>query len=108
MHDVACIEEASKEPVQKIRENAGMRKAEERMKERETAVGVEKSKENLCMWKDNIMRWNQDGRVVEVREKESSGCEKRRRITCVTREVAENGLQRTVRQSSRSETVKNT
>jgi hypothetical protein len=29
--------------VQKIRENAGMRKAEERMKERETAVGVEKS-----------------------------------------------------------------
>jgi hypothetical protein len=44
---VACIEEACKEPVQKIRENAGMRKAEERMKERETAVGVEKHKENL-------------------------------------------------------------
>jgi hypothetical protein len=38
---VACVEEACKEPV---------RKAEERMKERETAVGVEKSKENLCMW----------------------------------------------------------
>jgi hypothetical protein len=105
---VACVEEACKEPVQKIRENAGMRKAEERMKERETAVGVEKSKENLCMWKNNIMRWNQDGRVVEVRERESSGCEKRRRRICVTGEEAENGLQRTVRQSSRSETVKNT
>ena len=35
-HDV----EACKEPVQKIRENAGMRKAEERMKERETVVEV--------------------------------------------------------------------
>jgi hypothetical protein len=58
---VACVEEACKEPVQKIRENAGMRKAEERMKERETAVGVEKSKENLCMWKKqyNVLepRW---------------------------------------------------
>jgi hypothetical protein len=53
---VACVEKACKEPVQKIRENAGMRKAEERMKERETAVGVEKSKEKLCMWKNNIMR----------------------------------------------------
>jgi hypothetical protein len=41
---------ACKEPVQKIRENAGMQKAEERMKERETVVGVEKRKENLCMW----------------------------------------------------------
>jgi len=70
LHDVACVEEACKEPVQKIRENAGMRKVEERMKERETAVGVEKRKENLCMWKNNIMRWNQDGRVVEVRERE--------------------------------------
>jgi hypothetical protein len=105
---VACVEEACKEPVQKIRENAGMRKAEERMKERETAVGVEKRKENLCMWKNNIMRWNQDGRVVEVRERESTGCEKRRRRICVTGEEAENELQRTVRQSSRSETVKNT
>ena len=46
--------------------------------------------------------------VVEVRERESSRCEKRRRRTCVTGEGAENGLQRTVRQSSRSETVKNT
>ena len=45
--------------------------------------------------------------VVEVRKREHSGCEKRRRI-CVTGEEAENGLQRTVRQSSRSETVKNT
>jgi hypothetical protein len=43
LHNVACVEEACKEPVQKIRENAGMRKAEERMKERETAVSVEKS-----------------------------------------------------------------
>jgi hypothetical protein len=41
-----------------------MRKAEERMKERKTAVGVEKRKENLCMWKNNIMHWNRDGRVV--------------------------------------------
>jgi hypothetical protein len=46
---VARIEEASKEPVQKIRENAGMRKAEERLKERETRVAVEKRMENLCM-----------------------------------------------------------
>ena len=50
MHDVACLEEACKESVQKINENAGMQKAEERMKERETAVGVEKRMENLCMW----------------------------------------------------------
>jgi hypothetical protein len=42
---VACVEEACKEPVQKIRENVGTRKAEERMKERETVVGVEKCKE---------------------------------------------------------------
>jgi hypothetical protein len=47
---VTCIEEACKELVQKIRKNAGMRKAEERMKERETGVGAEKRKENLCMW----------------------------------------------------------
>jgi hypothetical protein len=37
---VACVEEACKEPVQKIRENAGMRKAEERLN-KETVVGVE-------------------------------------------------------------------
>ena len=43
MHDVACVEEACKEPVHKIKENAGMKKAEERMKKKETAVGVEKS-----------------------------------------------------------------
>jgi hypothetical protein len=42
-----------------------------------------------------------------VSKRERSGCDKRRRI-CVTGEEAENGLQRTVRQSSRSETVKNT
>jgi hypothetical protein len=46
--------------------------------------------------------------VVEVRARESSGCEKRRRRIYVTGEEAKNGLQRTVRQSSRSETVKNT
>jgi hypothetical protein len=34
LHDVACVEEASKEPVQKIRENAGTRKAEERINEK--------------------------------------------------------------------------
>ena len=43
MHDVTCVKEACKEPVQKIRENAGIQKVEERMKERETVVGVEKS-----------------------------------------------------------------
>jgi hypothetical protein len=37
--------------------------------------------------------------VVVVRKRERYGCEKRRRI-CVTGEEAENGLQRTVRQSS--------
>jgi hypothetical protein len=45
--------------------------------------------------------------AVDVRKREHSGCEERRRI-CVTGEEAENGLQRTVRQSSRSETVKYT
>jgi hypothetical protein len=45
--------------------------------------------------------------VVEERERESSACEKRERRTCVTGEEAENGLQRTVKQSSRSKTVKN-
>jgi hypothetical protein len=45
--------------------------------------------------------------VVDVRKRERYGCEKMRRI-CVTGEEAENGLQRTVRQSSRSKTVKNT
>jgi hypothetical protein len=45
--------------------------------------------------------------VVDVRKRERDGCGKRRRI-CVTGEEAENGLQRTVRRSSRSETVKNT
>jgi hypothetical protein len=38
-----------------------------------------------------------------VRERESSGYEKRRRRIYVTEEEAENGLQRMVRQSSRSE-----
>jgi hypothetical protein len=42
-----------------------------------------------------------------VRARERSGCEKRRRRICVTGEEAENGLQRIVRQSSRSEIVKN-
>ena len=45
--------------------------------------------------------------AVEVSKRERSRCEKRRRI-CMTGEEAENGLQRTVRLSSRSETVKNT
>ena len=74
------------------------------MKERETAVGVEKSKENLWMWKNNIMHWNQDRSVVEVRESDSSEGEKRMRRIYVTGEEAENGLQRTVRQNSRSKT----
>jgi hypothetical protein len=38
---------------------------------------------------------------VRKRERESSGCERRRRRTCVSGEGAENGLQRTVKQSSR-------
>ena len=50
LHEVACVKEACKEAVQKIKEKGGIRKAEERMKERETAVGVEKRIENLCMW----------------------------------------------------------
>jgi hypothetical protein len=60
LHDVACVEEACKESVQKIKENVGMRKAEERMKERETVVGVEKRMEYLCMWRIYIMCWNRD------------------------------------------------
>jgi hypothetical protein len=46
---VACIEEACKESVHKIKENDGMRKAEKNER-KETAVGVEKRIENLCMW----------------------------------------------------------
>jgi hypothetical protein len=53
------------------------------------------------------MRWNRDELAVDVRKRECYGCGKRRRI-CVTGEEVENGLQRTVRQSSRSETMKNT
>jgi hypothetical protein len=41
------------------------------------------------------------------RERESSEGEKRERSICVTGEEAENGLQRTVKQRSRSETMKN-
>ena len=43
--------------------------------------------------------------VVDVRKREHSGCEERRR-TCVTGEGAENGLQRTVKQSSRLKAAK--
>ena len=50
---MACVEEPCKEPVQKNREKAGMRKAEEGMKE-ETAVGVEKRQEYLCMSRKTI------------------------------------------------------
>jgi hypothetical protein len=46
---VACVKEACKEAGQKIKEKAGMRKAEERLKEMETGVTVEKRMENLCM-----------------------------------------------------------
>jgi hypothetical protein len=53
---VACVKEACKEEVQKIKENGGIRKAEERLKERETGVGVEKRMENLCMWQIYIIR----------------------------------------------------
>jgi hypothetical protein len=54
LHEVACVEEASKEPVQKIKDKAGMRKAEERIKEKETAVGVKKSRKTFSLkidWK---------------------------------------------------------
>ena len=40
------------------------------MKERETAVGVEKRIENLCMWRIYIMRWNRDELAVDVRKRE--------------------------------------
>jgi hypothetical protein len=46
---VACIKKACKEAGQQMKEEAGMRKAEERLKERETRVAVEKRMENLCM-----------------------------------------------------------
>ena len=49
LHEVACVKEACKEAGQKIKEKAGMRKAEERLKERETGVAVEKCMENPCM-----------------------------------------------------------
>jgi hypothetical protein len=49
LHEVACVKEACKEAGQKIKEKAGMRKAEERLKERETGVAVEKRMENPCM-----------------------------------------------------------
>ena len=44
--------------------------------------------------------------AVEVRERESSEGVKRKRRICVTEKEAENGLQRTVKKSSKSETVK--
>jgi hypothetical protein len=43
--------------------------------------------------------------VVDVRKRERYGCGKRRRI-CVTGEEAENGMQRTVKLSSRSKAMK--
>jgi hypothetical protein len=43
LHDVTCVEGACKESVQKIRENAGMRKAEERMKERKLQLKLRKA-----------------------------------------------------------------
>jgi hypothetical protein len=43
--------------------------------------------------------------VFDVRKRERYGCEKRRRI-CVIGEEAENGLQRTVKQSSRLKAAK--
>jgi hypothetical protein len=46
---VACVKEACEEAGQKIKEKAGMRKAEERLKERETGVAVEKRMKDLCM-----------------------------------------------------------
>ena len=52
-HDVACVEEACKEPVQKNREKAGMRKAKRRMK-KENVVRVEKRQEYLCMSRKTI------------------------------------------------------
>ena len=45
--------------------------------------------------------------AIEVRERESSEGVKRKRRIRVTKKEAENGLQRTAKQSSRSETVKN-
>jgi hypothetical protein len=41
---VACVEEACKEPVQKNRESAGMRKAAERMKERELQLELQNTR----------------------------------------------------------------
>jgi hypothetical protein len=55
----------------------------------------------------NLYNALEDRKMELKRERESSGCEKRRRRTCGTGEGDENGLQRTVKQSSRSETVKN-
>jgi hypothetical protein len=46
---VACVKEACIESVQQIKEEAGMRKAEERLKEKKTRVAVEKRMENLGM-----------------------------------------------------------
>jgi hypothetical protein len=53
---VACVKEACKEAVQKIKEKGGIRKAEERLKKKETGVGVEKRMKNLCMWRVYIKR----------------------------------------------------
>jgi hypothetical protein len=43
--------------------------------------------------------------VVNVKKRERYGCGRRRR-TCVTEEGAENGLQRTVKLSSRTKAIK--
>jgi hypothetical protein len=76
---VACVKEACKEAGQQIKEEAGMRKAEERLKERETRVAVEKRMENLCMQRIYKMRLNREEYVVvNVRKSERYGWEKRR------------------------------
>ena len=53
---MACVKEACKEAVQKIRDKAGMRTAEERMKERETTVEVEKSRKTFSLKLDWQLR----------------------------------------------------
>ena len=68
LHEVACVKEACKETGQKIKEKAGMRKAEERLKERETGVAVEKRMENFCMQRIYKMRLN--------REEQGCSCQK--------------------------------
>ena len=63
MHDVACVEEACKESVQKIKENAGMRKAEK-----------ERKKGKLQLEWRNVLKTSACGESIKCAGTEMNSC----------------------------------